>query len=117
MRKLLLINLLLFTITVFAQDIKVTNIKPFKVGFDNNITISTKLIIYQYNKHIEIFDNGDTLIDYVVNMFYYNNSIGTLELFVGNTKLYYARFTSNLINYSEYCVNDSLFNYFKIYWD
>lgn len=115
MKKHFLITILLIlNISIFAQDIKVNNILPFKTGVDAAVNVYSKLSGYCVCINTETIDDV-ILTEICVDEYLYNDMVGILEIYIANDKLYYIRFTSNdksIISYSN-----KLFNKYKVYWN
>jgi hypothetical protein len=107
---------ILLSSILFTNKSTTPKINDFKPGTDSLASVYQKINNYSYIQSYERY-NETILIDITVKNYSYNNMIGELELFTGDSILYYVKFTNNS-NDSTYQYCDSvLFKKYIEYWD
>lgn len=115
-KTILTLILVLFSLTMQSQTFYIDTIKPFVCGVDSLPNLYYKILPYRYKEYKENYKNIN-LTEILVDNYIYNGMIGTLELFIGNNKLYYIKFYFNDLNYLYYSYDKTLFKKYIIYWD
>jgi hypothetical protein len=104
---------MLFSSIIYSSNPQINDFKP---GTDSLISVYQKINNYSYTQSYEVYKKT-ILIDITVKNYSYNNMIGELELFTGDSILYYVKFINNS-NDSIYQYCDSiLFKKYIEYWD
>lgn len=107
---------ILLSSIIFTNKPTTPQINDFKPGTDSLASVYQKINNYSYIQSYERY-KGIILIDITVRNYSYNNMIGELELFTGDSILYYVKFTNNT-NDSIYQYCDSvLFKNYIEYWN
>lgn len=112
MKTIYLFFILLSTI-IYSSNPQINDFNP---GTDSLASVYQKINNYSYIQSYERY-NETILIDITVENYSYDNMVGKLELFTGDSILYYVKFINNTNDSIYQCYDSVLFKNYIEYWN